>query len=86
MIEGFDSVWGVFEVVSGFPGAFPDGKSFPLDKVVEFAPSASCLRLEDFFYLIFLFSINNIRGWLDEVCAMKFRLLIWCKEVSRNDV
>ena len=46
MIEGFDSVWGVLEVISGFPGTFSDGKTFPLDQVVEFAPSASCLCLK----------------------------------------
>ena len=70
MIEGCDGVWGVLEVISRFPGTFSDGKSFPFDKVMEFLPSASCLSLKDFFYFILLFSIDNIMGWLDEVCTM----------------
>ena len=70
MVEGFDGVWGVLEVISRFPRPFSDGKTFTLDQVVEFAPSTSCLCLEDFFYFIFLFSIIDIRGWLDKVCAM----------------
>ena len=76
MIESFDGVWGVLKIISRFPGAFSDGKAFPLDQVVEFAPSASCLCLEDFFYFVLLFSINDIRGWLDKVCVMIDLLLL----------
>ena len=39
MIEGFDSIWGVSEVISRFPGTFSNGEPFPLDEVVEFVPS-----------------------------------------------
>ena len=70
MIEGFDGIRGVLEIVSRFPRTFSDGKTFPFDQVIEFAPSPSCLGLEDFFYFVLLFSINYFRGWLDEVCAM----------------
>ena len=71
MIEGFDGIWGVFKVISRFTGPFSDGKPFPLDEVVEFAPSALCRCLKDFFDFVFLFSIDDIRvsqnngSWLD---------------------
>ena len=45
-------------------------EALPLDKILEFLISSKELVIQDTFYLLFFFSINQIRGRPREVWSM----------------
>jgi len=64
----------VFKVTHRFPCVVTNGVFFPFDKI----PVSSTLFLvgHDYFYLIFFFTFNEVRGWFHEVGAMGLGLAI----------
>src|SRR6266702_2668392 len=79
-IEVGDKFWGMFQMLHGFPGTVTCGKTFPLNYVVEFAPSALSADFLYFFGFVLLFSIDKVRWRSGKVRTVQRRLLIWCQE------
>src|SRR6266702_3788453 len=81
-IEVGDKFWGVFQVLHGLPRTVTRGESFPLDEIVELAPSALSVDFLYFFGFVLFFSIDKVRWRSGKVRAVQRRFLVWCQEVG----
>jgi hypothetical protein len=73
----FDEGWGM-DLIGIFPSIVAFGVSFPFDKVLQGFLVTPPLMSTDLFHLIFLFSINQIRGRLHEIWSMGWRFSVGC--------
>ena len=60
-VEIFDNLRCVIEVGGGFPGVFSMAIAFPFDQILKFL--AEDAGVEDFFDLVLLFAVNDVRWW-----------------------
>ena len=67
-------------LVSWFPCVVTFGVSFPLDEILESSSPTMTSVVDDAFYFIFLFSINQVRWWSGEVRSVCCGFLVWRKE------
>jgi hypothetical protein len=65
----FDEGW-CMDLISVFPGVVTLRVALPFNQILQGLMVSPSLVSMDLFHLIFLFSINQIRGRLDEVRAM----------------
>ena len=64
------------DLISWFPCVIAFGISLPFDEILEsFRPSVLSV-CDDLFDFILFFSVDEIRGWLGEVWAMRRRFMI----------
>jgi hypothetical protein len=78
-------VWSEHLVV-WFPRIVSGGIPFPLDEVLEFAPSAEFAMPHDFLHFVFCLSTNQIWWWSLEIRTVNFGLMIRSQQGGVEDV
>ncbi len=59
------------DLISWFPCVVALGISLPFDEVLELSGSSMLSVCDDSFNFVFLFSVDEVRGWSGEVWAMR---------------
>ena len=75
MIE-FDEFRGM-HLVGWFPCVVTFRVPFPFDEILELSSPAMTSVVNNLFYFIFLFTLNQVRWWSGEVGSVCCGFLIW---------
>ena len=71
-----DELWGV-HLVSWFPCVVTFGVPFPFDEILEPSGSSMTSVVDNAFYFVLLFTIDQIRWWSGEVGPVCCGFPIW---------
>ncbi len=68
------------DLISWFPCVVAFGVSLPFDEILESFRLSKLSVCDDLFDFVFIFSVNEVRGWPGEVWAMRSCFMIGSQE------